>query len=704
MAVITIDGTRLEVPENKNVLECALEAGIYIPHLCHHPDLPENGSCRMCIVEVEGQEGVTTSCTLRAQDGMVVHTTSERINKLRTLALELLLAGHPEDCSTCPKYGNCELQTLIQYIGANNARMRTRIKGIKMEEGNPLLIHDMNRCVLCGRCVRACNNLRGVGVLQYNKKDLETYVGTLHGKLLKDEDCRFCTACAEVCPTGSIRDKLQLLTTNLKKEEALVPCRTACPAHTDIPRYIRFVKEGDYDAAVAVIREKVPFPNALGHVCSHACELECKRKEVSEAISIRDIKRYAAEHDTGRYWKGKGKQLPDTGKKVCVVGGGPAGLTAAYYLRKQGHAVTVKEALPTVGGMMSYGIPSYRLPREIVAQEAKVIEDQGVVIETNTKVEKPVELLKEYDAVLMTIGAHKGVRLPMEGSELPGVLLNIDFLRNASLGQETGMGKRIIVFGGGNVAFDCARTAKRLGAEEIHLACLEAREVMTADDEEIEQAKEEGIFVHPAQTFERITGTDAVTGVDFMNVKSFTFDENRRAIIEKEEGSEHHIDADTVIFATGQRPDLTEEAGLTLGRANSIVVKENSLATETEGVFAAGDVVYGTKSVILAIASGRDAAVEIDKYLGGDGDISETLAPKQHADPKIGKVEGFGYFGRTKTQVTPAAERQDNFNEVDHGICDADICGEASRCLQCDLRLQIHPSRLWTEYSNQKEA
>lgn len=704
MAVITIDGTRLEVPENKNVLECALEAGIYIPHLCHHPDLPENGSCRMCIVEVEGQEGVTTSCTLRAQDGMVVHTTSERINKLRTLALELLLAGHPEDCSTCPKYGNCELQTLIQYIGANNARMRTRIKGIKMEEGNPLLIHDMNRCVLCGRCVRACNNLRGVGVLQYNKKDLETYVGTLHGKLLKDEDCRFCTACAEVCPTGSIRDKLQLLTTNLKKEEALVPCRTACPAHTDIPRYIRFVKEGDYDAAVAVIREKVPFPNALGHVCSHACELECKRKEVSEAMSIRDIKRYAAEHDTGRYWKGKGKQLPDTGKKVCVVGGGPAGLTAAYYLRKQGHAVTVKEALPTVGGMMSYGIPSYRLPREIVAQEAKVIEDQGVVIETNTKVEKPVELLKEYDAVLMTIGAHKGVRLPMEGSELPGVLLNIDFLRNASLGQETGMGKRIIVLGGGNVAFDCARTAKRLGAEEIHLACLEAREVMTADDEEIEQAKEEGIFVHPAQTFERITGTDAVTGVDFMNVKSFTFDENRRAIIEKEEGSEHHIDADTVIFATGQRPDLTEEAGLTLGRANSIVVKENSLATETEGVFAAGDVVYGTKSVILAIASGRDAAVEIDKYLGGDGDISETLAPKQHVDPKIGKVEGFGYFGRTKTQVTPAAERQDNFNEVDHGICDADICGEASRCLQCDLRLQIHPSRLWTEYSNQKEA
>lgn len=700
MAVITIDGMRLEVPDNKNVLECALEAGIYIPHLCHHPDLPENGSCRMCIVEVEGMKGTTPSCMLRAKDGMEIRTKSEQINKLRTLALELLLAGHPEDCSTCPKYGNCELQTLIQYIGANNARMRVRSKGIKMEEGNPLLVHDMNRCVLCGRCVRACRDLRGVGVLQYNKKEMETYVGTLHAKLLKDSDCRFCTACAEVCPTGSIRDKLQLLTTNMRKDEALVPCRTACPAHTDVPKYIRFVKEGKYDEAAAVIREKAPFPHALGLVCSHVCELQCKRAEVNEAMSIRNIKRYAAEHDTGKYWRGKGKQLPDTGKKVCVVGGGPAGLTAAYYLRKQGHAVTVKEAHPTVGGMMSYGIPAYRLPREVVADEAKVIEEQGVVIETNARVEKPLELLQEYDAVLMAIGSHQGVRLPMQGNDLPGVLLNIDFLRDCSMGKETGMGKRVIVLGGGNVAFDCARSAKRLGAEEIHLACLEAREAMTADDEEIEQAQEEGIFVHPAQTFERITGTDGVTGVDFMNVKAFYFDENRRAVIEKEEGSEHHIDGDTVIFATGQRPNITEECGLTLGRANSIVVNENSLATPTEGIFAAGDVVYGTKSVIQAIASGRDAASEIDKYLGGDGDISEKLAPEQETDNRIGKVEGFGYLERKGTDVAAVEERQDNFRQMDFGICDAEICGEASRCLQCDLRLKIHPSRLWTEYSS----
>lgn len=704
MAVITIDGIRLDVPEGKNVLECALENGIYIPHLCHHKDLSPLGSCRMCMVEVEGEEGAVTSCTLKAKDGMAIKTKTEEITRLRMLALELLLAGHPEDCSTCPKYGSCELQMLIQYIGPKTGRLKLRTKGFKEQKENPLLLHDMNRCVLCGRCVRACNELRGVKVLQYQKKEMETYVGTIHDKLLKDADCRFCGACAEVCPTGTIRDKQ--MDSEVKKEDAVVPCRHACPAHTDIPRYIRHVKNGEYDEAAAVIREKVPFPKALGYICTHVCELKCKRGEVNEAMAIRGIKRYATDHDTGSVWKGKGKQLQDTGKKVCVVGGGPAGLTAAYYLRKQGHAVTVKEALPTVGGMMAYGIPSYRLPREIIAEEAEVIARQGVQIEVNEKVEKPLELLQEYDAVLMAIGGHKGVRLPMEGNGLDGVILNADFLRNASMGKETGIGRKIIVLGGGNVAFDCARTAKRLGAQEIHLACLEAREAMTADNEEIQQAQEEGIIVHPAQTFERITGKEHVTGVDFMNVKSFAFDENRRAVIEKEEGSEHHIDADTVIFAVGQRPDITEEAGLELGRGNTIAVKDTDRQKESsvQGIFGAGDAIYGTKSVIMAIESGREAASEIDRYLGGDGDISEILAPVGDAEPYIGQCPGFGYLEKKQTQVDEPGKRADNFNLYDHGISDGDICAEAGRCLQCDLRLKIAGPSLWGDFAENKEA
>lgn len=700
---IEIDGRQLTVPEGMNLLEAALQNGIYIPHLCHHPDLPDLGSCRLCIVEVEGMEGVQPSCKLKASEGMKVITDSPRIHSLRKLAMELLLAAHPEDCSTCPKYGRCELQTLIQYMGVSATRMSARIKGFAQNDKNPLLIHDMNRCVLCGRCVRACGDLRGVGVLQYNKKELETYVGTLHDKLLTDADCRFCGACAEVCPTGTIRDLVEF--TPVEKKDTLIPCQATCPAHTDVPRYVRLAKEGRWEEALAVVHERLPFPECLGRVCAHPCESNCRRGEVNEPVSIRNIKRYAAEHAGGELWKKNSKHLPATGKRVCVVGGGPAGMTAAYYLAKQGHSVTLKEAYPTLGGQMAYGIPSYRLPREVVAKEAAYLNDVGVSVETGCRVSDFKALSAEYDAVLLALGTHQGVRLPMEGSELPGVLLNSDFLRDASMGMETGMGKRVIVLGGGNVAFDCARTARRLGAEEIHLACLEAHEKMTADEEEIEQAQEEGIQIHPAHTFEAILGPDRVSGVRFCNVKSFTFDENRRAVIEKEENSEHVIEADTVIFAVGQRTQIGPEAGLELGRGNSIAVQPGSLRTSVPGIYACGDAVYGTRTVIQAVAAGRDAASEIDKALGGSGDISEVLAPVEMPDAFLGRIEGFGHQARQPEVVRDAALRENNFDAVSFGLADEGVRQEAGRCLQCDLRFTITPPRIWSDYDqNGKEA
>ena len=700
---IEIDGRQLTVPEGMNLLEAALQNGIYIPHLCHHPDLPDLGSCRLCIVEVEGMEGVQPSCKLKASEGMKVITDSPRIHSLRKLAMELLLAAHPEDCSTCPKYGRCELQTLIQYMGVSATRMSARIKGFAQNDKNPLLIHDMNRCVLCGRCVRACGDLRGVSVLQYNKKELETYVGTLHDKLLTDADCRFCGACAEVCPTGTIRDLVEF--TPVEKKDTLIPCQATCPAHTDVPRYVRLAKEGRWEEALAVVHERLPFPECLGRVCAHPCESNCRRGEVNEPVSIRNIKRYAAEHAGGELWKKNSKHLPATGKRVCVVGGGPAGMTAAYYLAKQGHSVTLKEAYPTLGGQMAYGIPSYRLPRDVVAKEAAYLNDVGVSVETGCRVTDFKALSAEYDAVLLALGTHQGVRLPMEGSELPGVLLNSDFLRDASMGVETGMGKRVIVLGGGNVAFDCARTARRLGAEEIHLACLEAREKMTADEEEIEQAQEEGIQIHPAHTFEAILGPDRVSGVRFCNVKSFTFDENRRAVIEKEENSEHVIEADTVIFAVGQRTQISPEAGLELGRGNSIAVQPGSLHTSVPGIYACGDAVYGTRTVIPAVAAGRDAASEIDKALGGSGDISEVLAPVEMPDAFLGRIEGFGHQARQPEVLRDAALRENNFDAVSFGLADEGVRQEAGRCLQCDLRFTITPPRIWSDYDqNGKEA
>lgn len=491
----------------------------------------------------------------------------------------------------------------------------------------------------------------------------------------------------------------------MEKKDTLIPCQATCPAHTDVPRYVRLAKEGRWEEALAVVHERLPFPECLGRVCAHPCESNCRRGEVNEPVSIRNIKRYAAEHAGGELWKKNSKHLPATGKRVCVVGGGPAGMTAAYYLAKQGHSVTLKEAYPTLGGQMAYGIPSYRLPRVVVAKEAAYLNDVGVSVETGCRVSDFKALSAEYDAVLLALGTHQGVRLPMEGSELPGVLLNSDFLRDASMGVETGMGKRVIVLGGGNVAFDCARTARRLGAEEIHLACLEAREKMTADEEEIEQAQEEGIQIHPAHTFEAILGPDRVSGVRFCNVKSFTFDENRRAVIVKEENSEHVIEADTVIFAVGQRTQISPEAGLELGRGNSIAVQPGSLRTSVPGIYACGDAVYGTRTVIQAVAAGRDAASEIDKALGGSGDISEVLAPVEMPDAFLGRIEGFGHQARQPEVVRDAALCENNFDAVSFGLADEGVRQEAGRCLQCDLRFTITPPRIWSDYDqNGKEA
>ena len=250
MITITIDGKQIQTEEGTSVLKAALQNNIYIPHICHHPDLKDISACKLCYVQVEGQDKPVTSCMLKAEDGMNIVTINEEIQHLRNVAMELILAVHPEDCSTCPKYGNCELQNLIQYMGVSSARMRTRVKGFACETENPLYDHDMNRCILCGRCVRACNDLREVKVLQYKKKGMETYIGTLHEKLLEDANCRFCGACAEVCPTGTIRDKINYPAT--ERKEKLVPCRSTCPANTDVPRYIRFVKEGKYDEALAL--------------------------------------------------------------------------------------------------------------------------------------------------------------------------------------------------------------------------------------------------------------------------------------------------------------------------------------------------------------------------------------------------------------------------------------------------------------------
>lgn len=692
---ITIDGKTIEAKEGSSILDAALEAGVYIPHLCSHPDLEAKGGCRLCSVEIDGVEGAVPSCMTKVEEGMNITINGPEADKVRKMAMELILASHPADCTGCPKFGKCELQSLYQYLGVSAERWRKKSRSVPNDDSNPLISHLFTRCIRCGRCIRACQDLRGVKVLDYVKTKDGIRAGIASGTSLKDAGCRFCGACIEVCPTGSIVDQLKMMNPEKSYMENVVPCKANCPAHIDIPQYIRAIKEGDFDKATAIIREKVPFPEVLGSVCTHVCESNCKRNELGEPISICKLKRAAATQDSG-VWKEKVHKEPATGKKVAVIGAGPSGLTAAYYLAKKGHAVTVFEKNEKAGGQCRYGIPSYRLPDDLLDPEIANILEIGIELKTNSDCQNLEELKQQYDAVLVSIGTHQGTKLPIPGNDLPGVYVNTEFLKDARSDNAIQLGEKVMVLGGGNVAYDCARTAIRKGAKEVHIACLENQQQMTSSPDEIEEGAQEGVILHAAHSFLRITGEDKVTGVELKKVNRFYFDENRKAVLDLEEGSEHVIEVDNVIFAVGQKPMGTDTMNLDLTHGPYIAA--NNAHTSMEGVFASGDVVTGTRSVIQAIVGGREAAEQMDIYLGGNGDISEQLVERTTPNPCIGQVEGFADLARVNPDMISLEERCAGFTPVEKPLtCDQAKC-EAGRCLQCDLRLNISNVKLWNEY------
>ena len=703
---LLIDGKQVEAKAGSSVLEAALDAGIYIPHLCTHPNLPVQGNCNLCVVQINGEAKIKKACETQAEDGMQITTNNETLNHVRTTAMELMLAGHPHDCTGCKAYGNCELQTLMQYLGVVHARMRSVIRTTNnINTKNVLINREMERCIQCGRCVRACADVRGVKVLEYRKKGWETYIGTHDDMPLKDSDCRFCGACVEVCPTGALTDAEGVFKAELPRDQRLVPCQAECPAHIDIPGFLRFIHEGKFDEAEGVIRESVPFAHSLGYVCNNRCENECKRGKLNDPISIKNLKRYACEHASQRPWMAEYlKTAPATGKKIAIVGAGACGMTAAYFLNRKGHDVTIFEKQKIAGGHMTGGMPEYRIPAADVLEEVALLEKAGVKIVCNHPIDNVAELKKDYDAVLVALGTSVGKKLNyLNPNNLKQVYSAVDLLRASRLGLEIDLGETVNIIGGGNVAFDCACTLVRMG-KKVNVVCLE-KDASQATPEERDLGLEDGAILYDSHSNEEILGNEdgsQVVGLRVHKINSFYFHPETRALVEDPiPDSTYVIPCDSIVFASGQVTGLTDDFGLALNRFGYPIdpATGNSAYTSSiEGVFTAGDVITGTKFLIDAVKGGREVAQLMDQYLGGDGDISVHLVDRDPS-PYIGKIEGFPEQKRENMAIKPVELRRDNFEPISAGFtCDQAAC-ESGRCLQCDLRKQITPVKLWAEYA-----
>lgn len=459
-------------------------------------------------------------------------------------------------------------------------------------------------------------------------------------------------------------------------------CRQACPADIDVPRYIRYIRQGRFDEALAVIREKIPFPLVCGYACVHPCEVKCARNQLDEAVAIRLLKRTAAEKG-GDAWKGKAVTVQGIGKKVAVIGAGPTGLTAAYYLARRGYEVTVFEALPEPGGMMRYGIPDYRLPREVLDREIEEIRAAGVEIKTNSRVDSFEKLLAAgYDAVLLACGAWRAAKLGIEGEDAPGVLEGLNYLREANTGKAVNLGKKVAVIGGGNTAIDAARTAVRMGAKDVTILYRRTKDEMPASREEIEGALEEEVKIEFLVAPLKINKKGETLELICQRMKLGPKDKGGRPQPIPMEGSEFSLEFETIIVAIGQVLESTFD--LAVDDRGFLQVQADTLETSQKGIFAGGDAVSGPSSIIEAIAQGRKAASSIDKFLGGTGIIDEKLAPcMEEVAPDEILPRG---ASRPFLPTIPLSERFKGFEAVELGYDESAAAKEAGRCLACDLR------------------
>ena len=460
-----------------------------------------------------------------------------------------------------------------------------------------------------------------------------------------------------------------------------VSCVSLCPAHVDIPGYIALVGEGRYQDAIRLIRKDNPFPTTCGFICEHPCEARCRRNMVDDSVNIRGLKRVAADF--------AGEEdppacAPATGKRVAVLGGGPGGLSAAYYLQLMGHQATVYEMLPELGGMLRYGIPNYRLPKNRLDEDIRSILKTGVEVKHGLKIGQDItiqELREQYDAVLITIGASTDKKLGLEGEDAEGVLSAVQFLRNVGKHEIMDLtGKKVAVIGGGNVSMDAVRTAKRLGAEKVSIVYRRRMSDMTALRGEIDGAVAEGIELQTLKAPASIVVDERnhVKGI-YVTPQMVSAIRDGRASIRPTGEEDLYIPCDVLIKAIGQNIETRhfEEAGIPVARGR-IVTKRSGTFANMPGVFAGGDCASGPASVISAIAAAKVVAANIDEYLGYRHEIScDVKIP----EPSLNDNTPCGRVNLTERE---ACERIRDFEGVENCMTEEEAKQEANRCLRCD--------------------
>lgn len=474
------------------------------------------------------------------------------------------------------------------------------------------------------------------------------------------------------------------------------PCQMACPAGIDIPTYLSLIAKGKDAQAIEVIRRDNPLPWVCGLVCTRPCEMMCVRGRMDTPVSIKFLKAFAAERAMSDRAYVNPPKKEFNGKKVCVVGAGPGGLSAAYYLALKGYGVKVVEALPVPGGMLMVGIPRYRLPREVIDTEVSMIEKLGVEFVYNTRFGTDITLedLKKdgYDAFFLAIGAHKSWDLSIKGEkELEGVLDAVTFLRDVALGNRHAPGEDVVIIGGGNVAIDAARTSLRLGAENVTIAYRRSRDQMPADIEEVEQAEEEGVQFAFLTIPEKIVGeNNHAVGLACIKAELVKKKGSDRMAPAPIDGSNFVIKADAVIRAIGQYVDsdgLEEFEQVTWSRRGTIEVAHASMETSMPGVFAAGDAVSGPATVIEAIGGGKRAAESIDRYLNNIPQPRMPKIPVRHSiDPPVEmSAEEKMTLTRPEMQMLNVYRRRTTFQQAELGYSEQEVRSEARRCLRCDI-------------------